>query len=424
MALMFKKILYFLCFIIVLVGCKTLKIKHKINKELTSSIFKNQFTGIYIYDVNADKTIYNYNGTKYFTPASNAKIFTLFTGLELLSDSIPAFKYAINKDTITILGTGDPTFLHPFFKDSTAFKMAKKYKKVNLITNNITDKKFAPGWAWEDYDSYFSPEKSAFPMYGNVVTIQNENELKVTPKFFENDLKITDKSYGRKEFANDFYFDKNRTRKTAIPMIVDSILIKNLWNDILPNKVNLIKESAIIPLKIAYSIPSDSLYKRMMIESDNFLAEQLLILASSILSDTLNSSKVRTFILENQLKDLKQKPRWVDGSGLSRYNLYTPNSFVEVLTKMYKKIPEERLFSFFPAGGKSGTLKDWFSGDDKPYIYAKSGTLGNNYSLSGYLITNTNKVLVFSFMNNHFMHANSKIKTQIQIILEQLRDNY
>jgi len=421
---MIKKTLCLLCFTMVLVGCKSLRINNKINKEIASSFFENQFTGIYIYDVTANKIVYNYNGNKYFTPASNTKIFTLFTGLEFLSDSIPAFKYAVDADTITIQGTGDPAFLHSFFKDSTALKMANNYKKVNLIVNNIIDKKYAPGWAWEDFDSYFSPERSAFPMYGNVVTLQNEKTLNIEPAVFENELKITDKSYGREAFSNQFYFGKNKVGKTEIPMIIDSVLFINLWNDLLPNRVKIVKKSKIKLSKIAYSIPSDSLFTRMMEVSDNFLAEQLLILASSTLSDTLNSSKARDFILENQLKDLNQKPRWVDGSGLSRYNLFTPISFVEVLTKMYKKIPRERLFSFFNVEGKSEILKTGFSDEKAPYIYAKSGTLGNNYNLSGYLITDTNKVLIFSFMNNHFMHPNSKIKEQMLVIFEYVRDNY
>ena len=421
---MIKKTLCLLCFTMVLVGCKSLRINNKISKEIASSFFENQFTGIYIYDVTANKIVYNYNGNKYFTPASNTKIFTLFTGLEFLSDSIPAFKYAVDADTITIQGTGDPAFLHSFFKDSTALKMANNYKKVNLIVNNIIDKKYAPGWAWEDFDSYFSPERSAFPMYGNVVTLQNEKTLNVEPAVFENELKITDKSYGREAFSNQFYFGKNKVGKTEIPMIIDSVLLIKLWNDLLPNRVKIVKNSKIKLSKIAYSIPSDSLFKRMMEVSDNFLAEQLLILASSTLSDTLNSSKARDFILENQLKDLNQKPRWVDGSGLSRYNLFTPISFVEVLTKMYKKIPRERLFSFFNVEGKSEILKTGFSDEKAPYIYGKSGTLGNNYNLSGYLITDTNKVLIFSFMNNHFMHPNSKIKEQMLVIFEYVRDNY
>jgi len=421
---MLKKEILILLITVSIYGCKTAKIVRNIDKKITTSFFDNQFTGIYVYDVAADKEVYNYNGNNYFTPASNTKIFTLFTGLTMLPDAIPAFKYAINKDTIIIQGTGDPTFLHPFFKDSTALKMVKKYKKVHLITNNISDKRYGPGWAWEDFDSYFSAERSAFPMYGNVVSVQNDDSINVAPNYFADKLKITDKSYGRKEYSNSFYFGKNRKRETEIPMIINDSLLLNLWNAILPNKVSLMHKSTLKPSTIAYSIPKDSLFKRMMEVSDNFLAEQILILSSSTLSDTLSSSKVRNYMLENQLKDLHHKPRWVDGSGLSRYNLFTPISFVTVLTKMYQKIPQERLFQFFPIGGKTGTLKKWFSGNPKPYIHAKSGTLGNNYSLSGYLITNSGKVLVFSYMNNHYMHSNADVKKKMQAVFEELRDNY
>jgi D-alanyl-D-alanine carboxypeptidase/D-alanyl-D-alanine-endopeptidase (penicillin-binding protein 4) len=421
---MLKKAFILLLTILFFSSCKTTKIKRNINKKISTPFYKNQFTGIYIYDLLTDKVVYNYQGEKYFTPASNTKIFTLFTGLALLPDSIPAFKYAVNKDTITIQGTGDPTLFHPYFKDSTAFKKIKNYKKVHLIVDNISDKRYGSGWAWEDFDSYFSAERSAFPIYGNVLTVSKTDSLKVFPEYYKKRLRITNKGYGREEYSNSFYFGKKRTRETEIPMIIDSTLIINLWNDIAPNKVSIIKSSDIKPSTIAYSIPRDSLFKRMMEVSDNFLAEQILILASSTLSDTLSSKKVRNFMLENQLKGLKQKPRWVDGSGLSRYNLFSPISFVEVLSKMYKKIPQEKLFQYFPVGGKSGTLKNWYSGNPKPYVYAKSGTLGNNYNLSGYLVTNSGKVLIFSYMNNHYLHNNNAIKEQMQTTFEWLRDNY
>ncbi|MEO9572117.1 MAG: D-alanyl-D-alanine carboxypeptidase [Polaribacter sp.] len=421
---MLKKAPLFLLLIVFFIGCKSTKISRNIDKKLTTSFFKNQFTGIYIYDVDANKVLYNSQGEKYFTPASNTKIFTLFTGLEMLPDSIPAFKYAINKDTITIQGTGDPTLFHPYFKDSTALKMMQKFKKVHLITDNISDKRYGPGWAWEDFDSYFSAEKSAFPIYGNVVTVSKQDSLNVFPNYYKKRLKITDKGYGRKEYSNSFYFSKNRTRETEIPMIMSDSLLLNLFNDIIPNKISIVNSSTIKPSTIAYSISRDSLFKRMMEVSDNFLAEQILILASSTLSDTLNSSKVRKHILENLLKDLQQKPRWVDGSGLSRYNLFTPISFVDVLTKMYKKYPQEKLFQYFPVGGKSGTLKKWYAGNPKPYIHAKSGTLGNNYNLSGYLVTNSGKILIFSYMNNHYLHSNNAIKEKMQATFKWLRDTY
>ena len=422
--MIFKRVIFSLIIVLLLANCKTVKLNNTINKRVGSEFFDNQFTGIYIYDLKADKVVYNYNGEKYFTPASNTKIFTLLTGLTMLPDSIPAFKYAVNRDTITIQGTGDPTFLHNYFKDSTALKKVQKYAKVNLITNNIKDKRFGPGWSWGDFDAYYSAERSAFPMYGNVVTVKNEDSIIVQPAYYQSKIKITDNFYGRDEFKNKFYFRSDRKSETEIPMLIDSTQIATLWNDLLPNKISVIKSSKITPSTIAYSVPSDSVYRRMMEVSDNFLAEQILVMASSTLSDTLSSSKVIKYMLENELKTLKQEPRWVDGSGLSRYNLFTPVSFVDVLIRLYKKIPEERLFKMMSVGGEFGTIKSWYAGKDKPYVFAKTGTLGNNHNLSGYLLTNSGKILVFSYMNNHYKKSNNEIKTQMQQTFEWLRDHY
>ena len=410
---MLKKVLFSFLIVLLFANCKTTKLSRTFSKKVNTSFYENQFTGIYLYDVKTDKILFNHNGEKYFTPASNTKIFTLFTGLTMLSDSIPAFKYAVNKDTITIQGTGDPTFLHNYFKDSTALKMVDKYAKVNLITNNISDKRYGPGWAWEDFDLYYSAERSAFPIYGNVVTVQNKDSIFVQPSYYQSKIKVTDNFYGRDEYKNTFYFRKDRKTETEIPMIIDSTLTSNLWNELLPNKISFLKSSEIRPSTIVYSVPSDSLYKRMMEVSDNFLAEQILILASSTLSDTLSSSRARKHMLANDLKDLKQQPRWVDGSGLSRYNLFSPQSFVEVLTKLYKMIPQERLFHLFASTNKNNS-----------YLFAKTGSLGNNYNLSGYLLTKSGNVLVFSFMNNHFKKPNAEIRAKMQIAFEWLRDNY
>ena len=206
--------------------------------------------------------------------------------------------------------------------------------------------------------------------------------------------------------------------------MIDSTLTKSLLEEVLLKKVNIVQKMPNEEKQVLYSVSSDSLFKRMMEVSDNFLAEQLLILSSSTLSDTLNSAKARKYIMDNYLQELEHPPRWVDGSGLSRYNLFTPGTMVYVLNKMYQEIPRERLFNFFPVGGLTGTLKGRFNGDDRPYIYAKTGSLGNNYCLSGYLITQSGKTLIFSFMNNHFTKSNSEVKQHMESIFEMIRDNY
>lgn len=420
---MILKKFIFIISILLLYNCKSSRISKGFSNNLESSFYNNQFTGVLVINPRTKDTIVNYNANKYFTPASNTKIFTLFSALQFLPDSIPAFKYAINKDTLSVLGTGDPSFLHPFFADSTALKMALKYKKVHLVINNLVDDKFAPGWAWEDFDTYFSPERSALPMYGNVLSVSNMDSLDCSPSFLRNKVHFSDQKFRRDYGNNEFYYNPNNSNSVEIPMVMDSLLIRNLWNSLLPNRVSFKKY---IPQKmeIAYSIPSDSLYKRMLFTSDNFLAEQMLVLASSTLSDTLNSSKIRDLILSNYLADLKQLPRWVDGSGLSRYNLFTPTSFVQVLSKLYVSIPRDRLLHFFPVGGVSGTLKNWYAGNPRPYIYAKSGSLSNNYCLSGFLITNKGETLIFSFMNNHFNTPTKAVKRQMEVFFEALRDQY
>jgi len=418
-----KRIILFGFLVLVFSSCKTTKLTKQLTSKTEVDFFKNQFTGVLVVDANTKDTVISVNANRYFTPASNTKIITLYTALQLLPNKLPAFKYSIDKDTISILGTGDPTFLHPFFKDSTALQFVNKFKKIKVITGNIKDNIFAPGWAWEDFDTYFSPEKSAFPMYGNVLEVSNvQGNLQCNPSVLRTDLSYsTTEKFSRKLRKNTFFYKPKSQKIKEIPMIMDSLLVHKLWNDLLPNKVSFSKK---IPknTKTFYSISSDSLYKRMMYKSDNFLAEQMLLMASSTMSDTLNSKRVREYILQNQLKNLKHQPRWVDGSGLSRYNLYTPTIFVEVLTKLYDDIPTKRLFDFFPIGREE--ISSWYLGNPQQYLFAKSGYVSNNYNLSGYLVTDSGKILIFSFMNNHYRKPTSELKKQIQDFLTYLRDVY
>ncbi len=173
-----------------------------------------------------------------------------------------------------------------------------------------------------------------------------------------------------------------------------------------------------------YGIETDSIYKRMLLKSDNFLAEQLLLAASGMVSDTLSTQNAIDYMLDNHFKDLKQQPRWVDGSGLSRYNLFTPRSFVQILHKMYDEIPEERLFGIFPMWGPDNTVEQWEDPTTEPFLFAKSGSVGNNYNLSGYIKTISGKLLIFSFMNNHFRVPSKEVRQTMYATLKSLHENY
>lgn len=419
-----RVILYFL-FVSLIVGCSGAKrsIQKSTQKVFKSTFYDNQFTGFLVINPQNKDTLLNFNGKKYFTPASNTKIFTLFTALQHLPDSLPALKYIKQNDTLYVQGTGDPTLLHSYFEYNQTIDFLKTYETIALYLNNSEDEKFGPGWAWEDYQYYFQPEKGPFPLYGNVTSLYNTDSTNVTPYYFKDSVIAINYNRNREMEQNHFYFSQSRKDTVEIPFRTDSTLSRILLEKVLQKNVTITQKMPSGEKNILYSVPSDSVFKRMMHESDNFLAEQLLLLVSSTLSDTLNSSKVREYVLENELVDLKQSPRWVDGSGLSRYNLFTPESMVHVLSKMYRDISRERLFDFFPAGGQ-GTLKDWYPGNPEPYLYAKTGSVGNNHNISGYLITKSGKTLIFSFMNNHFMRSSEEIKKQMEQIFEEIRDTY
>ncbi|HMB62974.1 MAG TPA: D-alanyl-D-alanine carboxypeptidase, partial [Eudoraea sp.] len=260
--------------------------------------------------------------------------------------------------------------------------------------------------------------------YGNVLTIFKAEGLSVTPSYFKDSVIPVSYPHYRHPNANTFFYDPLQKDTLEIPYITSNDLTQTLMEKASGLHISQVRKLPELERKTIYGIRSDSLYKRMMQESDNFLAEQLLILSSSVLSDTLSGDRARGYVLDSLLGNLMQPPRWVDGSGLSRYNLFTPESLVHVLGKMLEEFPKARLFQLFPAGGVSGTLAEWYPGNPKPYLYAKTGTLGNNHCLSGYLITKSGKTLIFSFMNNHFRQPVSEVKNAMQHSFEWIRDNY
>jgi len=420
-----KRITFYFLLTSLLVGCSGTKhsIQKSTQKILKSSFYENQFTGFLVVDSQSNDTLFKLNSKKYFIPASTGKIFTLFTALRQLPDSIPALKYMQQNDTLYVEGTGDPTLLHSYFQHNKTLDFLRQYDQIALHLNNFEDEKFGPGWAWEDYQYYFQPEKGPFPLYGNVTTIKPSNPGQVTPSYFQDSVTRMNFIKNRELEHNYFYYGPSRKDTIEVPFKTDKKLTKRLLEIAIGKNVSSATTMPSGEKKIIYSVPADTVYKRMMHESDNFLAEQLLLVVAATRSDTLNSSIVREHILENELADLKQLPRWVDGSGLSRYNLFTPESMVHVLSKLYKEISRKRLFDFFPAGGK-GTLEDWYAGDSEPYLFAKTGSVGNNNNISGYLITKSGKTLIFSFMNNHFRHPSSAVKEQMQRIFEEIRDTY
>lgn len=390
-------------------------------------------TGFVLYDPGKKRTLYDYNGARYFTPASNTKILTLYTSLVVLGDSIPGLQYIERGDSLIFWGTGDPAFLYTeVFDNGRVFNFLKNADKQLYFSNtNFHTAHFGSGWAWDDYNFSFSPERSPFPIYGNCFNFYPfRDKAYVWPGYFKPFLKRgedrEEMQVIRNPFSNEVmyhYGNKKRRSEWTIPFHIDQDIIVTLLADTLQRPVTAVQEQLPGEKKVLYSVPVDSVYKVMMQQSDNLIAEQLLMMCAGVLSDSLQPEIAIDRMKKNHLGDLEDEPLWVDGSGLSRYNLFTPRAVVEVWKKIYALVPRERLFAMLATGGKPGTIRNWYFAE-KPYVFGKTGTLSNNHALSGFLVTKSGKTLIFSFMNANFTTPTNEVRANMQRILKLIYENY
>ena len=136
----------------------------------------------------------------------------------------------------------------------------------------------------------------------------------------------------------------------------------------------------------------------------------------------MNDEKIIDTLLKTDFKDLPQKPGWVDGSGLSLYNLFTPKDFVFILHKIKNEFGMERVKVIFPTGGQ-GTLANYYVADSN-YIHAKTGTLSGVVALSGYLYTKKGKELIFSVLVNNHKASGTEVRRAVEKFLQAARNKY
>lgn len=415
----------------------------------TSKVFSSNLTGFALYDPAADSMIYNQNEDRYFTPASNTKLFTFYTGLKLLPDSIRALEYVVRGDSLIFWGTGDPSFLHSEFGNREVYKFLKRSdKKLYYSDSNFNTELLGPGWSWADYNYYYQTERTPLPMYGNTAEFKmQEIELRqvastdsgmaVSPPFFRRyvqqqadrgeDDPILFRDIDGNQIDYKPYADTS-TYTIHKPYHYTSQLITRMLSDTLGKPVTYLKDiTKPDSTNVIYSIPSDTAYKHMLRPSDNFIAEQLLLVAASELGQPLHSRPIIKKMKKEYLDVLPHEPQWVDGSGLSRYNMFTPRSMIRLLRLIDDEFANnEKLYHLLPAGGERGTIEHWYAARDggPAYVFAKTGTLSNNHCLSGYVITESGKKLLFSFMNNHYVTSSSVVKEAMDEVLWYIHQHY
>lgn len=112
----------------------------------------------------------------------------------------------------------------------------------------------------------------------------------------------------------------------------------------------------------------------------------------------------------------------MDGSGLSRYDLVTPDMLVTILEHLYRDPRHRDAFvATLPVAGNDGTLSTRMKKTRaEGNAMAKTGSIANVRSLSGYVRTRDGETLAFSILANNFTIPASTVNWIADLAVETL----
>src|SRR6185369_4346377 len=136
---------YFWVALILWAGCSP---EYLLKKEISNNenVLQDHL-GFYLVDLASNKTLIDFNGAKYFTPASNTKIFTFYTSLRMIGDSVASLTYFQRGDSLIFQGLGDPSFLYKnVFDNRKVYEFLKNHpSKLFYSGKNFHTESLGPG---------------------------------------------------------------------------------------------------------------------------------------------------------------------------------------------------------------------------------------------------------------------------------------
>ena len=395
------------------------KVSERKLKKLIEKIpaFENAHVAIRV--EKSEKVLADYNGSKYMTPASNTKLLT-FLGAIQTFDSLPALEYFVENDSVIhFKSTGYPLLLHPFYSDTLLFNFLNQEKIWKYHLPETLPDPLGGGWAWDDYNYYYAAEKSPFPIYGNsVMGIKGSGLI----PSFETIQDSISSNLVRDKDSNLFYSNVGnwKTNDTLYrPFITSDSLFVKLLSEATGKSIEIANNNDSIDWQTLYTGNEEKLYKGLLHDSDNGIAESLLHMISNSLNGSFDTQIAIDSLSKKWKFYLPDALEWMDGSGVSRYNMFTPRTLISVLKQIRKELEWEKIKILFAKSGESGTLSSYSKLNN---VYAKTGTLRHNHNLSGYWENEEGEIYEFSVMVNHYTSSTSEIREGISIILTNLQE--
>lgn len=434
-----------------------------IDSLLNDTLLFQANCGIYIISLESEQEIYSLNRSSLLMPASVNKLFVTAAAYHQLGvnyrfqtsvygDSIDS--QGIMKQDIYLKGFGDPE-LKTGDLEVLAYRLkALGLKQVNgdLIADAgyFDTTSFGFGWMWDEGPYAYNAPISALSLNRNTFEIGLRPGLRsgslLKAALNPNTAYLRLENQGRTVRAGDKakhkvtrYFSGDGdivtiagtmaqgegldylTRTVTNPSLYCGTVFKEALAGNGIKILGAVKPGTVPPDKpeLAWHLspPLYQIIRNMNKESDNFTAEMIFRYLSADGGDSAQSNKLAEML--SNIGFGQESFRIVDGSGLSRYNLCSPEQLVKVLSDLYNDpaLRPELLVSL-PIAGTDGTLSQRFVEENyKGKIRAKTGTLTGASSLAGFVFASQNKTYCFAIMfNNYVSKANSVRAIQDSII--------
>jgi D-alanyl-D-alanine carboxypeptidase/D-alanyl-D-alanine-endopeptidase (penicillin-binding protein 4) len=406
--------------------------------------------GMVVIDLTSGETLYQRNAKRLFIPASNMKLFSEAAALmalgsdyrfkNQLSTGSGQIKDGVLQGNLYLHLSGDPSFSRKEL--SNLFDSLKDWNIKAIEGNVIIDSSLAsvapypPGWLAADLSySYGAPvaplmldtnrlnvtvnpgSREGEPAVvevndgGNIIMLNNQAITKTNPKGCGVGVSLDQDNYlvvrgciGVGQWAVQQRLAIKNPLKYA-----QSVIKSELARDAIQlyGQVQLGKAPVgSLLLATEYSQPLSQLMANTLKPSDNLYADSLYLHAASKLHGSpVNWQEAQPVVkkfLQNATGIDFSNAVFTDGSGLSRYNLVTPEQTISLLKFLYQNFPlTYEYIAALPISGRDGTLQKRFrSATQQGFIRAKTGYMTGVNSLSGYLYTANGHTLAFA------MHIN------------------
>jgi len=154
------------------------------------------------------------------------------------------------------------------------------------------------------------------------------------------------------------------------------------------------------------SPPLSEILKALMKPSQNQIAE-MLFHTVALRATGVGSGDSARVVVERQIAQwgaaVPSEAVVRDGSGLARYDYISPRTTVRVLDAMRRAPTFHVYYDAMPIAGVDGTIRNRMKGTPaQGNVHAKTGSVALARSLSGYVTTANQRMLIFSFLSNNW----------------------